>query len=151
MLANISIRTKIVSVVAFLLVALTGMGLMAVWKMRSINANTVDITTNWFKRWGSLTVFVCRFVPVIRHLISIPAGIARMNLLKFCIYTVIGATMWNTFLMWLGYKLEAHMKDILKYRSAIDIAIVLVLILGVVAWYWIHLRTPAPEKVESKR
>src|SRR6478735_3535804 len=47
MLAKVSIRAKIIGVVAFLLVAMTGMGLLAVMKMRTINANTVDITTNW--------------------------------------------------------------------------------------------------------
>ncbi len=47
MLAKYSIRAKIIAVVAFLLVAITGMGLLAVRNMRAINANTVDITTNW--------------------------------------------------------------------------------------------------------
>ena len=53
LLSKVSIRAKIISVVAFLLIAMTGMGLVAVWKMRAMNANTVDITTNWLRRTGA--------------------------------------------------------------------------------------------------
>jgi len=42
---------------------------------------------------------------------------ARMNLLKFCVYTLIGATLWNSFLLWLGWKLQEHIADILQYRT----------------------------------
>ncbi|MCS3763189.1 methyl-accepting chemotaxis protein [Bradyrhizobium centrosematis] len=70
MLATISIRTKIISVVAFLLVALAGMGLLAVTKMRSMNANTVDITTNWMpsvRVLGDLRAGVITYRNVIRE------------------------------------------------------------------------------------
>ena len=87
-------------------------------------------------------MFVCRFVPVVRHLISIPAGIARMNIVKFCVYTVIGATMWNCILLWVGYQFEENLNAILKYRTPIDVAMAGLLVLAVVAWYWLHLRKP---------
>jgi membrane protein DedA with SNARE-associated domain len=109
-----------------------------------VNEHHLDLTTAWFKRWGSLTVFVCRFIPVVRHFISIPAGIARMNVLKFCLYTVVGATLWNSFLMWLGAKLQEHINDILKYRTYIDVAIAGLLVIGVILWYWLNLRKPRP-------
>jgi membrane protein DedA with SNARE-associated domain len=115
---------------------------MKVGRFLLVNEHHLDLTTAWFKRWGSLTVFICRFVPVVRHLISIPAGIARMNLLKFCLYTLIGATMWNTLLLYLGFKLQEHINDILKYRTAIDVSIAGLLVVGVIAWYWLHLRKP---------
>ncbi len=70
MLAKISIRVKIISVVAFLLVAMAGMGLLAVMKMRSINANTVDITTNWMpsvRVLGDLRATVLTYRNVIRE------------------------------------------------------------------------------------
>ena len=76
---------------------------MKVGKWLLLNEEHLDLTTKWFGRWGSLTVFICRFVPVVRHFISIPAGMRGMNLVKFCVYTVFGATLWNTcFLLWLG-------------------------------------------------
>ncbi|WFU38596.1 methyl-accepting chemotaxis protein [Bradyrhizobium sp. CB82] len=70
MLTNISIRTKIISVVAFLLVAMTGMGLLAVLKMRSMNANTTDITTNWMpsvRVLGDLRAIVISYRNVVRE------------------------------------------------------------------------------------
>ncbi|MCK1544685.1 MCP four helix bundle domain-containing protein [Bradyrhizobium sp. 147] len=74
MFATISIRAKIISVVAFLLVAMTGMGLLAVMKMRSMNANTVDITTNWMpsvRVLGELRAGVITYRNVIReHMLS---------------------------------------------------------------------------------
>ena len=74
MLANFSIRAKITAVVAFLLIAMTGMGLLAVWNMRAINASTVDITTNWLpsvRTLGDLRVGVSTYRNVIReHLLA---------------------------------------------------------------------------------
>ena len=74
MFATISIRAKIISVVAFLLVAMTGMGLLAVMKMRSMNANTVDITTSWLpsvRVLGDLRAGVITYRNVIRqHMLS---------------------------------------------------------------------------------
>src|SRR3954468_18932264 len=74
MLATISIRAKIISVVAFLLVAMAGMGLLAVMKMRSMNANTVDITTSWMpsvRVLGDLRAGVITYRNVIReHMLS---------------------------------------------------------------------------------
>jgi membrane protein DedA with SNARE-associated domain len=115
---------------------------MKVGRFLLLNEHHLDLTTSWFHKWGSLTVFISRFIPVVRHFISIPAGIARMNLLKFALYTLIGATLWNGFLLWLGYKLQAHWEDILTYRKPIDMAIIVLLVMGVVAWYAIHLRKP---------
>jgi len=118
---------------------------MKVGRFFLLNEHHLDLTTAWFHKWGSLTVFVSRFIPVVRHFISIPAGIARMNPLKFGLYTLIGATIWNGLLLWLGYKLQAHWEEILTYRKPIDMAIVVLLVLAVVAWYAIHLRKPKPE------
>ncbi|KGR82010.1 DedA family protein [Lysinibacillus odysseyi] len=62
----------------------------------------IDRSVDWFQRRGYLTVFFCRFIPVIRSLISIPAGVARMPLLPFITYTVLGTVLWNTILIVLG-------------------------------------------------
>jgi methyl-accepting chemotaxis protein len=74
MLANVSIRTKIIAVVAFLLAAITGMGLLAVWNMRSMNANTVDIATSWLpsvRGLGELRAGVITYRNVVReHMLS---------------------------------------------------------------------------------
>ncbi len=115
---------------------------MKVGRFLLLNEHHLDLTTAWFGRWGGATVFVSRFVPVVRHFISIPAGTARMHVVKFCVYTVFGAAIWNGFLLWLGWKLEAHWDEILRYRRPLDYGVVIVLVGCVVAWYWLNLRKP---------
>lgn len=113
---------------------------LKVGKYLLLNEEHLDLTTNWFNRHGGATVFICRFIPVVRHFISIPAGIAKMNLWKFCLYTVVGATLWNTFLLWLGFKLQTHWDKIQQYRDPIDKVMIALCILTVIAWFALHLR-----------
>lgn len=117
-----------------------------------LNRHHLEWTEKWFHAHGGLTIFVGRFIPVVRHLISIPAGVGRMSLLSFSLYTLVGATIWNTFLLWLGWKLQDKWELILKYRQPIDIAVVVILF-GCVAYFvWAHLLpahkrgAAAPEK-----
>ena len=116
---------------------------MKVGRFLLINESHLDLTHRWFERRGSITVFVCRFIPVVRHFISIPAGIAKMNLLKFCLYTVIGATMWNSVLLWAGWYLENKWETlVMPYRKPIDAVVIAVMVVAVVAWYWVHWKKP---------
>ncbi len=91
----------------------------------------------FFRRRGSLTIFVGRFVPVVRHLISIPAGVARMSLVPFCLLTVAGAATWNAFLAWCGYALRANWEVVLRYARLVDI-LVLAALAGLVAIFVVH-------------
>jgi membrane protein DedA with SNARE-associated domain len=63
------------------------------WGM--ISTDDFDKSAEWFDRYGELTIFFGRMVPIVRSLISIPAGLAKMNIPKFLFYTVIGTSMWN--------------------------------------------------------
>jgi len=65
-----------------------------------------------FNRYGAATTFVCRLVPVIRQLISIPAGIARMPLGSFTLFTGLGAGIWTAILAWVGYAIGKGAGDI---------------------------------------
>lgn len=67
-----------------------------------LHPEDVDKAQGWFDRHGKATVFFCRFVPLIRSLISLPAGIARMNLPGFIALTTIGSAIWNVVLILLG-------------------------------------------------
>lgn len=67
-----------------------------------VNPEQVSRAENWFERYGSRTVFLCRMIPILRSLISIPAGLVRMNILRFSVYTVCGSLIWNTVLISLG-------------------------------------------------
>lgn len=87
----------------------------------------LDATVRWFEKRGEITILVARFIPVVRHFISIPAGVARMNPLKFSLYTLLGGTLWNTFLLVVGVKLRERWDQVQHYSHQIDIVVVIVL------------------------
>ena len=92
-----------------------------------LNREHLEWTERWFERNGSWTIFVSRFIPVVRHLISIPAGLGRMRIVPFCVYTLIGATMWNTFLLMCGYKLRKNWTLVQQYSHELDLIVAAVL------------------------
>jgi len=104
-----------------------------------LNEQHLAWTEKWFHSHGGVTVFVGRFVPVVRHLISIPAGTGKMPMLPFLFYTLVGATMWNGFLLWLGMKLQQNWTVILKYRRPLDIGVVLLLLAACVYFFLHHV------------
>jgi len=99
-----------------------------------LNHEHLEWTERWFRRHGSWTIFVSRFIPVVRHLISIPAGLGRMRLLPFCVYTLIGATLWNSFLLWLGYKLRQNWMLVQQYSHELDMLVAIGLV-AVTIWF----------------
>ncbi|MBO4955641.1 MAG: DedA family protein [Muribaculaceae bacterium] len=82
-----------------------------------INRAKVDRAERYFDAHGSISTFIGRLIPAVRQLISIPAGLARMNLGKFVIFTSLGAFVWNSVLAALGYWLGTMVKpaDLLEY------------------------------------
>jgi membrane protein DedA with SNARE-associated domain len=99
-------------------------------KYLCLNNHHLDVTEKFFKTHGELTIFICRFIPVVRHLISIPAGIGKMNLARFIVFTAIGAVIWNAFLAYMGYLLKSNWEEVIKYSSLLDVFVILVLILA---------------------
>jgi len=96
-----------------------------------LDQHHLDITEKYFAKYGGRTVFICRFIPVVRHLISIPAGSGRMNIFKFSIYTIVGAGIWNAFLTVVGYYLKEHWMEVRKYSEIADIIVVLLIVGGI--------------------
>ncbi|MGC9150313.1 MAG: DedA family protein [Microbacter sp.] len=91
----------------------------------------LQMSHRFFNTRGQSTIFFSRFIPVVRHFISIPAGAAKMNLLKFSLYTILGAGMWNSFLTYLGYKLKQHWVTVMSYSHYIDMFVVIILVVAV--------------------
>lgn len=89
-----------------------------------LNGHHLEQTERFFSRFGDKTIFVSRFIPVVRHLISIPAGVGRMNVLKFLFYTLVGACLWNMFLAYVGYVLKNNWSVVLQYTSLIDVLVI---------------------------
>jgi membrane protein DedA with SNARE-associated domain len=120
---------------------------LKVGKYLLLKQRDLERTEQFFHRRAGLTIiFIGRFVPVIRHFISIPAGIGRMPLLSFSIVTLLGATIWNTFLLLLGMKLRDHWQVVQKYSHQVDIVIVVLIVGFVVWWFWSRKRAAALEK-----
>lgn len=106
-----------------------------------LDRKALESGEKYFNKHGDLTIFVCRFIPVVRHLISIPAGFGKMNIWKFSIYTIIGAGMWNAILTWAGVKWgQAGWDLLLKYGHTIDLIIVGLLVLTAGYFFWKHFR-----------
>jgi membrane protein DedA with SNARE-associated domain len=97
-------------------------------------------TENWFRRQGDATIFIARFIPVVRHLISIPAGIAKMDLKKFCFYTLVGGFLWNSILIYFGYIFGQNWRIIRHYTEPFSILIAGILVILAIIFAWRHLR-----------
>ncbi len=94
------------------------------------------LTEKWFKKHGEKTIFISRFVPIARHFMSIPAGVGNMNLVKFSIYTFTGSLIWNSMLIYVGLKLGKNWELVHKYSSKIDIALIILILLGIAYYAW---------------
>ncbi|MCX5893848.1 MAG: DedA family protein [Deltaproteobacteria bacterium] len=101
-----------------------------------LNVHHLEWTKKFFDRHGGKTIFISRFIPVVRHLISIPAGLARMPLAPFLLYTLVGATLWNGFLTYLGVRLKENWRIIQQYTHILDYFIVAVLVAVVAYFFW---------------
>lgn len=112
-------------------------------KFLLLNEHHLEITERFFQRRGSAAIFISRFIPAVRHFISIPAGVGHMPLGRFTVYTVFGAGIWNMFLVWVGFKLGENWENIRKYSEKIDL-VLYALIAAAVAYYlyriWRHWR-----------
>jgi membrane protein DedA with SNARE-associated domain len=97
---------------------------------------------DWFDRRRNMAVLICRCIPLIRSLISIPAGFRRMPLGQFVLYTVIGSAIWNTALIGAGYLLRSQWHDVepvLEWAQYLVIAA----IVGAIGWYvWAKFLSP---------
>jgi membrane protein DedA with SNARE-associated domain len=113
-----------------------------------ISRHDLDIADRWFSRSGGWTVFVSRLLPVVRTYISLPAGIARMNIFKFLVYTFAGSFIWSTGLAYGGYLLGEHWEELRNAMRPFDpiILAVIVILLGLYIYRHIkHLRADKPK------
>ena len=108
---------------------------LKVGKYLLLNRHDLELTERYFnQRQGLLTVFIARFIPVVRHFISTAAGMGKAPLLPFMLVSVIGATLWNGFLLYLGMRLREHWTVVQKYSHQVDIFIIIVAIVGI-GWF----------------
>lgn len=97
------------------------------------------LTEKWFNKYGDKTVFFSRLLPVVRTVNALPAGIGKMNLKKFVIYTFAGSIPWNFALTYIGFLLGEKWNMILEYSHIIDIIVGLLLVCLIV-WFIVSRR-----------
>lgn len=96
-----------------------------------VSVDDVRRAEEWFARRGGQAVLIGRFVPVVRSLVSIPAGVERMPLVKFTLYTTVGSALWNTLFVLLGYGLGARWQQVGAYSSYINNAAMALIVVAV--------------------
>lgn len=135
-----AIGCNIGSTVAYVIGYYGGRPLVERWGYWALIGRRELALVDWFfARFGSIAVFVGRLLPVIRTFIALPAGVARMPRLRFHLYTFMGSWPWCLGLAWIGLKLgEQWDKDprLKTWFHRFDAAILAVLVLGVVAFFW---------------
>ncbi len=99
-----------------------------------ISHHDLALADRWFARHGDITVFIGRLLPVVRTFIAFPAGVARMSLWRFNLYTFIGSYLWCLGLAWVGMKLGEHWNTLGVYFHRFD-AVIALIILAAVIWY----------------
>lgn len=108
-----------------------------------ISHHDLDLADRWFAKYGEIIVFASRLLPAIRTFIAFPAGVARMNIPRFIIYTFAGSLPWCLGLAYVGQKLgEKWDKDptLKNLFHRFDFVIGIILVLGATWWIWRHLR-----------
>ena len=118
-------------------------------KVLRLKASDIEKADKWFDTKGNKTVFFCRFIPIVRSLISIPAGMSEMPMQKFLLYTISGSLMWNTVLIIVGSIVGDKWETIVGYLDNFSniILIILVIIFVVAMYYWFVIR----KKKQSKK
>ncbi len=110
-----------------------------VGKVLCLKEEDIEKADSWFDNKGYKTVFFCRFVPIVRSLISIPAGMSEMPICKFLLYTTFGSLIWNFVLVFLGSKVGSNFHKIVNIINKYSyITLTILLILGIV--FIVYLR-----------
>jgi membrane protein DedA with SNARE-associated domain len=107
----------------------------------------VELAETWSAQFGSFGVFASRLIPVVRHLIGIPAGIVRMGFWRYSLYTLIGSAIWSAVLTWVGVqagKDEALMNGELHRLTLWLVGAVVVL--GAIYWFFVHRHLKAAKQ-----
>lgn len=105
-----------------------------------ISRHDLEMADRWFVRKGSWSIFISRLLPVVRTFISLPAGIARMNFIKFLVYTFIGSFIWSIGLTYGGYLLGVHWEQIRNVMRPFDPFILAVILVAFVIYIYRHIR-----------
>ena len=106
-----------------------------------VSHHDLELADRFFLRWGQLAVFIARLLPVVRTFIAFPAGVARMPMAPFLVYTFVGSFIWSLGLAYVGVVLGDNWESLKVYFHRFDAVIALLLVAGAAWWVWRHLRS----------
>jgi membrane protein DedA with SNARE-associated domain len=112
-------------------------------RLVGVRAHHLAVAEKWFDRYGEVTVFISRCLPVVRTFISFPAGTARMNFAKFTFYTFVGCVPWVFALTYFGYYLGENWDEVGAYLHYLDYAVALGVLTGAV-YLFLRWRSSRP-------
>jgi membrane protein DedA with SNARE-associated domain len=107
-----------------------------------LDESDMDKAEGWFDRRANLAVLLCRCVPLMRSLISIPAGFRRMRIAPFAVYTLIGSLVWNILLVGAGYLLGERWEQVEQPLELFQNAVLLLLAVAVAWFVWRRIIRP---------
>ena len=115
-------------------------------KILRLKVSDIDNADNWFDNKGNKTVFFCRFIPLVRSLISIPAGMSEMSMVKFLLYTLFGSLIWNTVLIIVGSVVGENWTKIVNILDTYSHVVVLILFVIVIVGVYFFYRKRSNKK-----
>jgi len=107
-----------------------------------IRHHELELADRFFEKYGPATAFFSRLMPIVRTFISFPAGVARMHLGKFILYSTAGALPWSMLLVWAGEQLGANWVEIRHTLEPYDLLIAVLVVLAVALFIWWRLGMP---------
>lgn len=108
----------------------------------------VNKADEWFDKHGGLAVMICRVVPIVRSLISIPAGLRKMPMATFMIYTTAGSLVWNSILIGAGWLLGDNWEEVEEYVGYLQYLVIAAVLVVGVAWVWFRMIKPRLDSAE---
>ena len=105
-----------------------------------ISAYDLELAERYFARFGEVTVFFSRMLPIVRTFISVPAGIARMPLWRFTLFSILGTVPWVMLLVWGGIQLGDHWLELKQSLKGLDYLVAAAILTAVGFFVWRHVR-----------
>nr|WP_233552588.1 DedA family protein [Jiangella rhizosphaerae] len=110
----------------------------------------VDKAEAWFGKHGVKTIFFGRMIPIFRSFISIPAGVERMSLPVFLLFTALGSAIWNTVFILLGYQLGQNWDAVEQYVGLLQYAVIAAVVVAVVAFVVLRVRSNKRDRERAR-
>lgn len=114
-----------------------------------VSEDDLDVSLDFFNRYGEIVIFFGRLIPLVRSLISIPAGMARMPLPTFLFFTVLGTTLWSAFLTYMGWLLQANWSLVAGYIEQYQRVVIVAIVLAAVMFLYFRIVAPRLRPVST--